>query len=78
MITSIHDIANRVTITPDEFTQISGMGRTKTFDLIREGRLEVERIGRKTLISVESAISLIAPRSKRLYLHQTSSCDEGA
>lgn len=67
MITSIHDIASRVTITPDEFTQISGMGRTKTFDLIREGRLEVERIGRKTLISVESAISLIAPRSKHFF-----------
>lgn len=51
----------RLTISVKEFCQLSGMGKTKANQLIRDGRLTVTRVGRRTLISYESALALIAP-----------------
>lgn len=64
---SILPNTGRITITPNEFIMISGLGRTKTFSLIREGKLKVVRLGRrKTLITVESALALIMPESRQV------------
>lgn len=48
-----------ITITIAEFCRYSGLRKTKTHSLIREGRLQIAKVGRRTLITVESARELI-------------------
>jgi len=60
----LQPLSCRVTISVADFCEYSGLGRTKTFALIKEGKLEVTRIGRRTLISVESARRLITPEAE--------------
>lgn len=48
-----------LTISVSDFCQITGLGRTKAFALIREGRLDVAKIGRRTLITTDSVSALI-------------------
>ena len=42
-----------------EFCDAAGIGRTKTYALITEGRLDVVRIGRCTIITADSARALL-------------------
>jgi hypothetical protein len=42
-----------------QFCEWSGVGRTAAFQLIRNQELEVARVNRRTLITVESAEALI-------------------
>lgn len=56
-------LAGRLTISVAEFCHLSGLGKTKTFSLIKEQKLEVSRVGRRTLISLQSALDLITPGS---------------
>lgn len=58
----------RLTISMKEFCQLSGIGKSKAWQLIRDGQLAVTRIGRRTLISYESAIALVAPDLHETYL----------
>lgn len=58
----------RLTISVKEFCQLSGMGKTKANQLIRDGKLTVTRVGRRTLISFDSALALIAPGLRDAYL----------
>lgn len=51
---------NPLTISVHDFCHISGLGKTKTYGLIREGKLTAVRIGRRTLISLKSAHDLLA------------------
>ena len=52
--------------TPREFCAAYGMGRTRLYDLIAQGKIEAVKDGPKTLIPVESAESWAAslPRFK--------------
>ncbi len=43
----------------NEAAKALGIGRTSIYQLIREGRLEVVKLGRRTLIKVESIRRLI-------------------
>ena len=43
-----------------DFCKASGLGRTTAYELIRSGRLSVIRIGRRTIITAESARELFA------------------
>lgn len=45
--------------TLQQFCEWSGCGRTAAFQLIRDRQLEVARINRRVLITVESAEALI-------------------
>jgi excisionase family DNA binding protein len=62
------DLRRRVTISVKEFCQLSGMGKTKANELIRNGQLYATRVGRRTLISYQSALALIAPCEHDLYV----------
>jgi len=48
-----------LTISVDKFCQLSGLGRTSTYALIRDKQLRVCKIKRRTLILMESALELI-------------------
>ena len=54
-----------LTISVAKFCRIYGLGKTKTYDLINQGRLEVCRVDRRTLIFVASAKALIKPTQKK-------------
>lgn len=41
------------------FCGIYGIGKTKTYELIKSGQLEVAKVGRRTLVLVSSADALI-------------------
>ena len=43
-----------------EACRVSSLGRTRLYQLINEGRLEVRRIGKRTLIPAASLRALIA------------------
>jgi hypothetical protein len=55
--------ANRLTVTIETARQISGLGNTTLFGLIRSGRLEVVRVGRRTLITMRSLEALLTPQA---------------
>lgn len=48
-----------LTITVSGFQKITGLGRTKTFALLREGKLQKVKVGCRTLITFESVEALI-------------------
>ena len=43
----------RTAVSIREFTAMTGLGRTSTYREIREGRLKVRKVGRRTLIPME-------------------------
>lgn len=49
-----------ITISVSQFCLLYGLGKTTTHKLINEGKLEVAKVGRRTLITLESAEALIA------------------
>ena len=49
-----------ITATVNDTAKALGLGRTSIYSLIREGRLEAIKMGRRTLIKVESIHRLIA------------------
>jgi len=52
-----------LTITVATACKITGLGNTTVWGLIRDGRLETVRIGRRTLIIFRSLEALVAPCS---------------
>lgn len=53
----------RIAVSLNEAGKAIGIGRTKIYELIKEGRLTTFKLGRRTLIKVESIRSLIADAS---------------
>lgn len=49
----------RVSFSIDEAASALGIGRTYVFQLIREDRLRVVRLGRRTLVPLESLLELL-------------------
>jgi hypothetical protein len=49
----------KLTYTIREFTEVSGLGPTKTYELIKDGRLKVIKIDGRTLITAASARALL-------------------
>jgi len=49
----------RLTVPVNEFCNIVGVGRSLAFQLIRSGEVDVVRINRKTLVTMESIERLL-------------------
>lgn len=47
------------TLSVNEFCECVGIGRTKAYELLAQGELEVVRIGRRTLITMRSVDALL-------------------
>lgn len=58
-------------VTVEEFCQITSLGRTTAFQLIREGRIEVRRVRRRTLVLMRSIDALLELNSQ-----QECGCDD--
>lgn len=43
----------RTAVSIREFTAMTGLGRTSTYREIRDGRLKIRKVGRRTLIPME-------------------------
>lgn len=48
-----------VTVTIDGAKKATGLGHTKIYQLINEGRLKTVKIGRRTLVSTDSIRALV-------------------
>jgi excisionase family DNA binding protein len=51
----------RIAATVDDTCHITGLGRTKVYELIGQGRLTAIAIGRRRLILMESIEALLKP-----------------
>ena len=52
-----------LTVSVAEACRLIGIGRTKVYELINERRLETVKLGRRTLVKVQSIRSLLADPS---------------
>jgi len=59
---SIIPFRERVTCTIAEACQAVGLGRSKIYELIAEGRLRTMTIGRRRLVDVESLLTLVSAK----------------
>jgi excisionase family DNA binding protein len=50
--------AHRLACTIAEACEVTGLGRTKLYELIGDGRVETTTIGRRRLVIVQSLLSL--------------------
>jgi excisionase family DNA binding protein len=50
---------NIITATIPEFCRVSGNGRSKTYELLAEGRLKSIKIGKRRLIVIDSYRQLV-------------------
>jgi hypothetical protein len=54
-----------LTVTVAAARKISGLGNTTIWALIKQGKLEVVRIGRRTLVTFRSLEALLAPSEQK-------------
>jgi excisionase family DNA binding protein len=52
----------RITVRIPEACRITGIGRSKLYELIKAGKLTVVKVGSITLVPVESLRELLTPR----------------
>ncbi|WP_428629860.1 helix-turn-helix domain-containing protein [Sphingopyxis sp.] len=57
---TLHDALEPLAYSINEASRVSSLGRTRLYQLIGEGRLEVRKIGKRTLIPAASLRALIA------------------
>ncbi|MBA4753616.1 MAG: helix-turn-helix domain-containing protein [Sphingobium sp.] len=50
----------KITATVKEACQMSGLGKTKLYELMSQGKLETTTVGRRRLVKVESLRALVA------------------
>jgi excisionase family DNA binding protein len=53
----------RVTCTINEACEVTGLGRTKLYELIGDGHLATTTVGRRRLVVVRSLLSLLEPKT---------------
>jgi len=51
--------AQRLTCTIDDACEVTGLGRTKLYELIGDGRIVTTTIGRRRLVLVRSLVALL-------------------
>lgn len=52
-----------IAIPVDEALRVSGLGKTKVFELIKEGKLKSVAVGRRRLVIYESLEALLQPEA---------------
>ena len=57
--------AQRLTCTIVEACEVTGLGRTKLYELIGDGRLTTTTVGRRRLVLVQSLLSLIEAKQSQ-------------
>ncbi|MBU6443273.1 MAG: excisionase family DNA-binding protein [Alphaproteobacteria bacterium] len=55
----------RLTCTILEACEVTGLGRTKLYELIDAGLLQTTTVGRRRLVNVDSLVSLLRPATGR-------------
>ena len=55
--------AQKLTCTINEACEVTGLGRTKLYELIRDGKLATTTVGRRRLVMVRSLLSLLEPNT---------------
>ena len=55
----------RLTCTILEASEVTGLGRTKLYELIDAGLLQTTTVGRRRLVTVDSLMSLLRPVTRR-------------
>jgi excisionase family DNA binding protein len=55
--------AQRLSCTIDEACEVTGLGRTKLYELIGDGHLATATVGRRRLVLVRSLLSLLRIRA---------------
>jgi excisionase family DNA binding protein len=55
--------AQRFTCTISEACEVTGLGRTKLYELIGDGHLATTTVGRRRLVVVRSLLSLLEPNT---------------
>jgi excisionase family DNA binding protein len=55
--------AQRITCTINEACEVTGLGRTKLYELIGDGHLKTTTVGRRRLVVVRSLLSLLESNS---------------
>ena len=58
--------SERVTCTVSEACAASGLGRTKIYEVLADGRLQSIRVDRRRLIVVKSLLKLLEPEQRRV------------
>jgi excisionase family DNA binding protein len=53
----------KLAVSVSDACRLIGIGRTKVYELIKEGRLQTVKLGRRTVIKVDSIRSLLAEAS---------------
>ncbi|MBR0752099.1 helix-turn-helix domain-containing protein [Bradyrhizobium jicamae] len=56
---SVLPFAQRLTCTIDDACEVTGLGRTKLYELIGAGRIVTTTIGRRRLVVVRSLLALL-------------------
>jgi hypothetical protein len=56
----MHEVDSRITASPAEFRNISGLGTTTIYAMIDDGRLQSIKLGKRRLIVLDSYRKLIA------------------
>jgi len=59
--TTNNKLAGRITITVAEAQELSGLGATTIYELLRKGDLEQVKVGKRTLITVRPLERLLTP-----------------
>ncbi|MEG8221338.1 helix-turn-helix domain-containing protein [Sphingomonas sp. HH69] len=57
--------SERITVRIKEACRITGIGRSKLYELIAEGKIDIVKIGAMTLIPVDSLRALTQSRRQR-------------
>ena len=55
--------AQRFTCTINEACEVTGLGRTKLYELIADGHLATTTVGRRRVVVVRSLLSLLEPKT---------------
>lgn len=55
--------AQKLTCTINEACEMTGLGRTKLYELIGDGHLVTTTVGRRRLVVVRSLLSLLEPKT---------------
>ena len=66
---------DRITATVTEFCRLSGLGRTTIHEMLKDGRLESVRVGKRLLIDLDSYRRFVA-KQRVEGVPENHSCDE--